>query len=481
MKKNNVNITYNWLLIILISTLIMSCSKRDDFLSKSPSSSLIIPTTLSDFQALMDSYSFGGNSGMNTTPALGEASSDDYYMTYNLWQTTSIRSANAYIWAPDIYAGTGNIPDWNVPYNQVFTANIVLEGLDKINVDASNQSSWNTLKGSAYFYRAHAFYNVATIFAPTYDSSTASTDLGIPLRLSSDFNLPSNRSTVQQTYDQILSDLKVARKLLTIPVQVNNLNRPSLPAVYALMARVYLSIRNYSKAGLYADSCLQLYNTLIDYNTLPMSSANYRPFTFTTPESIFTTSQSTSSVSLTTIITGINNQISIDTNLYRSYNVNDLRRTILFYVFPNGAININGSYSGSFVCYSGLAVDEIYLIRAECYARAGSINAAMTDLNNLLRTRWKKNPTTGLTTYVDMTATSVQDALNKILIERRKELVMRGLRWTDLRRLNKEGYNIILTRVLNGQTYTLPPNSPLYVLPIPPDVIQLTGIPQNPR
>jgi len=56
---------------------------------------------------------------------------------------------------------------------------------------------------------------------------------------------------------------------------------------------------------------------------------------------------------------------------------------------------------------------------------------------------------------------------------------MRTLRYTDLKRLNKEGANITLTRFIKGQTYTLLPNDPRYALPIPDDVIQVSGMPQN--
>jgi len=71
--------------------------------------------------------------------------------------------------------------------------------------------------------------------------------------------------------------------------------------------------------------------------------------------------------------------------------------------------------------------------------------------------------------------------LNKILTERRKELLMRGLRWTDLRRLNKEtAFATTLSRIVNGTTYTLPPNDPGYVFRIPLSVINFTGIEQNP-
>ncbi|MBN8856731.1 MAG: RagB/SusD family nutrient uptake outer membrane protein, partial [Sphingobacteriales bacterium] len=77
---------------------------------------------------------------------------------------------------------------------------------------------------------------------------------------------------------------------------------------------------------------------------------------------------------------------------------------------------------------------------------------------------------------------SSAQALDTILVERRKELPFRGVRWTDLRRLNLEGRTITLTRVLNGTTYQLPPNSKLYTLPIPPDVIIFNpNMKQNPR
>ena len=123
----------------------------------------------------------------------------------------------------------------------------------------------------------------------------------------------------------------------------------------------------------------------------------------------------------------------------------------------------------------GIATDEVYLTRAECYARAGKVSEAMNDLNTLMIKRWKAG------TFIPFTATSTSEALSIILEERRKETLFRGLRWLDLRRLNSEGANITLTRNVDNQTYKLEPNSPRYALPLPPDVISLTGIPQNER
>jgi len=165
----------------------------------------------------------------------------------------------------------------------------------------------------------------------------------------------------------------------------------------------------------------------------------------------------------------------------KSYNVNDLRKARFFKPQPANTTNpilrtIRMTYDGSTTLFVGPATDEIYLIRAECYARKGQKNQAMDDLNTLLRNRW----TSG--TWTDLQAIDANDALTKILAERRRELCFRSIRWTDLRRLNMEPqFATTLTKLLNNQLVNLPSNSLLYVFPIPPNVIELTGMQQNQR
>jgi hypothetical protein len=84
-------------------------------------------------------------------------------------------------------------------------------------------------------------------------------------------------------------------------------------------------------------------------------------------------------------------------------------------------------------------------------------------------------------TFIPATAPDAATALALIITERRKELLFRGLRWMDIKRLNKEGANIILTRVVNNTTYKLMPNEKRYALPIPEYTISISGMPQNPR
>jgi len=174
--------------------------------------------------------------------------------------------------------------------------------------------------------------------------------------------------------------------------------------------------------------------------------------------------------------TVIGSQRRIEPTFYAKYDNSDLRKSC-FFGTSAGLITFKGSYSGDVLCFSGLAVDEQYLIRAECYAREGSIDLAMNDLNSLMKKRWNSAP--GVI-YPVFTAVDANEALTKILVEREKELFGRGLRWSDLRRLNRDPRFVkTITRTVAGVSYTLKPNSFQYTFPIPDDVILKTGIAQN--
>src|SRR3546814_20049653 len=113
----------------------------------------------------------------------------------------------------------------------------------------------------------------------------------------------------------------------------------------------------------------------------------------------------------------------------------------------DGTMYFRGSYHQSSVPFSGLATDEVYLIRAECYARTGNVAAAMEDVNTLLEKRWKAG------TFFPFSAQTAEEALSFILKERRKELVLSSMRWSGLRRLNQDaGFSAILIRKLKGRS-----------------------------
>jgi hypothetical protein len=167
----------------------------------------------------------------------------------------------------------------------------------------------------------------------------------------------------------------------------------------------------------------------------------------------------------------------VDPSLFNSYADDDLRKTIFFFVNPTSStITFKGNYNNSnFQIFGGIANDELYLIRAECYARTGDATNAMKDLNDLLRTRWKKD-SDGNTLFTDLTAADAAEALDLVLEERKKELLYRGLRWADLRRLNQEtDRQVTITRTVADKTYTLEPNDYRYTFPLPTNVLELGG------
>jgi tetratricopeptide (TPR) repeat protein len=377
---------------------------------------------------------------------------------------------NAYTWEKDIYEGRSN-PDWNICYNRIFYANIVLEGLAKSVAPEQASVMWKTLKGSALFYRAFAYYQLAQVFCTAYQPTSSASALGLPLKLTADINDLPQRSSLADTYQQILSDLGQALDLL--PLTVAYKNRPSRAACLAMFSRVYLSMGNYDQAEKHATESLGINAKLTDFNTLNAtltSSANPFPAAFPVGNEEVQYWETLYAYNF------LSSSLIVDSTLYRSYATNDLRKSVYFVDRGKGVINFKGYFGGSSGGFFGLANDELFLTRAECLARKGLTGEALADLNTMLRSRWK----TG--TFINLTAPDAKSALELVLKERRKSLFRRGIRWTDLKRLNLDPSNqITLVKILGGQTYTLPPNDLRYVFPIPDDEIRGSGIEQNPR
>jgi tetratricopeptide (TPR) repeat protein len=434
--------------------LLQSCGK--EFLDKKNDKSLLVPTTFADFQSLMDNTSI-----MNALPGLTLLATDDYYTNDAGFKTyVEARDRNSYIWAADIYEGGVNT-DWNRPYQQVFYSNIVLEGLDKIVTNESNRKEWNSLKGSALFYRSFAFYNLLQVFAEPYRKGGNNDDAGIPLHLKSDVNIRPGRGTVQEGYRQVLQDLQQAAELL--PDRQSVKSRPGKVAAYALLAKTYLLMGDYEQAAGYATKGLGIQAELIEFRTLNKTSAAPFPISLPNgnPEVIFH--------SAPIVYRFVSNTTYATPELYAAYDQNDLRKTLFF---DKRATDLYTGWKN----FTGITTSELYLIRSECEVRFGQIDLALKDLNTLLSTRWELN------SFTPVMLDNPDALLKKVLLERRKEMIYRGSRWEDLRRFNQEPLlAVTLSRTVNGETYTLAPNSKRYVYPLPDSETTLGGLEQNAR
>lgn len=443
----------------------LGCKK--EFLDKKPNSGIVVPKSIEELQALLDNQLV-----MNLNGGLAQLSDDDYVIpVYNDYLALpDMTSKNAHIWNKEIYDGAINIQDWNGLYKVIFYANNVLNELKQN--DYPNKAAHNSLTGSALFYRAYANFDLLSNFAQIYNPVSASTDLGIPIRLDPGIDYIKPRATVQHCYDQIIADLNTSIPLLNPKVGSANVNRPTRPAAFALLARIYLYMGDYELAEKNADSCLSLHDKLADYTKANLTSIT--PFGYVNDESIFYASQ-VNVYALLTASSATVRPYSINPLLIAQYDSSDLRSKLYFSYNANGSVNTKRRYTAAPTPFTGLATDEIYLIKSECLARKGAVGSAMDMLNKLLQTRYEINK------YINKSASTKEEALEIVLRERRKELVWRGIRWQDIKRFNKEGRNIILNRTLNGTQYTLRPNDPRYVFPIPPEEIALSGIQQNER
>ncbi|MDH5034001.1 RagB/SusD family nutrient uptake outer membrane protein [Chryseobacterium cucumeris] len=446
----------NRIIIIVLSVLCLSpavgCS---DFLEEKSDSRLVTPETLEDNQALLDRISnlLGGNS------ISAEISSDDLYITDSDYNGISYEpDKRLYTWQPNLVSrSSGN--DWESCFYRINICNTVLNNLQQYHIGNSGN-----VEGQARAIRAAIYLEAAQIWCLAYNKSSAGNDLGLPLRLDPDVNQPSVRSSLSQTYDQILTDLHMAVSLL--PDKQVSVTRASKATALGLLARTYLYMGDYANALQYADQALEIDGELLDFNSL--NSSDSYPIKEMNVEVLLPTT-----IAYSPILSG--NNAKIAQSFYDSYDNNDLRKSIFFRMNSSGMILFKGNYSGTSQRSSVLAKDELYLIAAESAAQLNDLDKAMERLNGLLVKRWKSG------TFTDFTASDKATALELIRNERRKELLLRGLRWADLKRYNRDGTNISLSRTVAGQTYTLVPNDLRYAIAIPEDIIKQTGMPQNPR
>lgn len=447
-----------YLLSICFCSLLLSC---EEYLDAKPDKKTIVPSTLSDVNALLD-YPV-----LATASVIAEGCTDNMYLLETNWNAISaLRDRNMYVWENTDLDGDAGI--WSGKYNHVFVCNVALDALAKITPGNNEVSEWQRLKGSALFLRSYGFFELLQLFAKPYQPSTAATDLGIPLKLNPDINEQVKRESLQKCYEQLIADMEMAIELL--PINSSVATRPNQKSAYALLARIYLNMGDDVNAKRCADASLALYDELLDYNGI--NSAATAPFAKFNKEVIFH-------------CTGIGvllnpNTCRVDTLLYDSYGSNDLRKAAFFRVNGPKNYTFKGSYDGtvSSAVFAGFTTAELYLISAECAARLGFKEEALAALNKLLKNRWKQSAGT----FVPLAAADAETALELVLSERRKELVFRGMRWNDLRRLNLEPkFATTLQRKLGTAIYVLSPNSGAYVFPIPYDVVQLSGITQNER
>ncbi|MNJ92224.1 SusD family protein [compost metagenome] len=452
MKKNRIQLLLCCLLLALVG-----CTK---FLDEKSRSSLAIPKTVKDLQALMDYELYT----IRSFPVGMDVASDYYFMDDNDVKSLAAAFNDMYL----LNNEDTPLSDWSESYKKIMYANIVLDNIDGAELDGLTAADRDLTKGTALFHRGWNFFWLAQEFSPAYESSTAKTELGIPLRNTSDINISFQRATLEETFVQITGDLKGAAALLPeLPLRKT---RPSKASAYAVLARVFLYMGDEEQALKYADLSLILQKDLMDYRTISPTAAI--PFELLNKEVIFQSSLASSGG----IFGGTKSYA--DTLLLKKYTEGDLRKSLFYKKNVNGYFNFVGNYAGIVgeQEFCGLATDEIYLIKAECEARLGKLVDASNTITTLLKSRYETgklpvipNEKTALTAF--------------IVAEREKELAFRfGIRWSDIKRLNKHySASIRIERFFDGKEYVLEPNDKRFAILIPATIVAEGQLIQNPR
>jgi len=144
--------------------------------------------TLTDLQALLDN-----STQMNVvaTPNFGESSADDIF-SHRILITVFLRTIKIYIHGKgDTFfkmIGACIYSNYNYNYCLILRTN---------SGDDANQLNGTIVKGSALFYRKYYFFKPNVGCMQKLWRKFANSDLGIVLRLASDFNIPSVRSGVK--------------------------------------------------------------------------------------------------------------------------------------------------------------------------------------------------------------------------------------------------------------------------------------------
>lgn len=349
---------------------------------------------------------------------------------------------------------------WNAAYDEINRANQILDKVPKVaDLDPGEKDE---ILGEAYFLRALMYHDLARLWGGG--------TLGLPLRLTPVTSAAEanaiTRSTLAETYTQILSDLAQAKQLITAgPEQTR---QASAGAVSAIEARVRLYMQDWAGAEAAAAEV-----EAMGYSLAPNFADLFDATGNNTPEDIFrvtftpTQSQSISfyylpkalggryEVAPTTGASGIIAAFDpASGGNIAAYNPVDKR--------GQWSISRAGSrtYASKYRNPSGdedvhvIRLAEVILIRAEALAQLNRLPEAVAEYNRLrVRAGLAPDPTTGLTQA---------GVLAAIDHERRLELAFEGDRWPDLVRT---GRAVPLLGIPAAQTLLPIPQAELDVAP----------------
>lgn len=376
---------------------------------------------------------------------------------------------------------TVNDKDYTNFYDYIGTiANPILS-----NVDATRgtQVAKNALKSEALTLRAWSFYMLINKFAKAYNPATAATTPGIIL-MTEDKNILENqsKSTVAEVYNQILKDINEAIELDGLPDVAINKMRFNKPAAYAIKALTLLNMQKWDEAEEVAKKALTFNgaNAINDYNTEYQGTMTG----FITHDSypIINRGQE-----------GTKEDYFLDAYMdtYGCYTPASMNNFEDGHIYKEKMCNFNMMYDftmdasqnmigvpyfnitldfNSYWNNGGLRSTQMYLTIAECEINkvGGSIDTAMDYLDNIRKNRIdpaKYQPLKG-------NVHTHEDAIYHVKQVTENEDIYSVNIFIDKKRWNQlDGWKQTYTRTLGDKTYSIAPNSKMWIFPFPQDAL----------
>ncbi|WPR77500.1 RagB/SusD family nutrient uptake outer membrane protein [Algoriphagus sp. NG3] len=449
------HIKYTGMIGFLCSLLLVSC---DGFLDERPSKDIVVPNTAEDLHAILNVVD-----QMNAGDGFGLIFSDDLHISDASWVGMGELERKGYQWNMALSNAQGNLDSWSSPYSRIFRINLVLEeSLSIISGSAEEEKQLEEIRARAKFLRAYHYFDLLEMFSHPILNEDDLDRHAIPLKLTPSIDEIKGLATSREVFMQIITDLIEAAEVL--PESNLDLLRPSKAACYGLLARIYLQLKEYEKVLENVEKSLEIRSDLLDFNTVP-ELLNIPLPRNTYPIPRFNTEVF---MHLQSISYSFQNsaQTFVSPEIYGTYDEDDIRKYLYFSV-PNsdGNVNFIGNFSGSFQLFTGITIGELYLMKAEALVRLGNSQEALETLNEFLPSRYL----TG--TFEPFSINDAGEVLDLVLLERRKELINRGLnRWRDLRRfLGDSGWQGPVGRTIQGELYELGTKPENYRLEIPPN------------
>ena len=381
---------------------------------------------------------------------------------------------------------------WYVSYKIINGANTVIEILEDKGTDSELMKQ---ILGENYFLRAFVHFNLVKFYSKAYTTGDPASNLGIIIRNSTSGEAKKARASVQETYDFIIGDLMKAVDLMNAP---RGTEYASKEAAEALLSRVYLNMEKNNEAIEYADKVINSgrfsLETTSSYPDLFANALNHDETIFAiafTPNDNRGKFGSIASMLYSDGNSGWGEEFA--SPVYRSLlaeNLNDVRFSYIDTSYnDDGSVRTKNGievfYITKFSFQDGdpnlsspimFRLAEMYLNKAEAYAKLGDESSALNMINEIRKNR-------GLEDDLITSVPTGKTILDVVLDERSRELAFEGFRLTDLLRnkrtikRNYWGYHIkgLLANEIDLSTpptgydnLEIPYNDPriLYYIPI---------------